>query len=192
MPRVSSSAPLAPGGVLDPRAHRRLIALTAVRSVAVATVIVVVYSLLPATRDVGSAGTVLRLAAGLAVIAAALGWQVRAITRAEHPVLRSTEAVAGLIPLHLAVFAHVHLSISRTHPTAFTEVLDHISALYFTVTVFATVGFGDIAPRSDGARLVAIVQMALNLVLLGAGIRLLFAAARRGPARTDGPVGPSP
>ena len=107
---------------------------------------------------------------------------VRAITRAEHPVLRSTEAVAALIPLHLAVFAHVYLSISRTHPSAFTEMLDHVSALYFTMTVFATVGFGDIAPRSDGARLVAIVQMALNLILLGAGIRLLFAAARRGAA----------
>lgn len=187
---MSSPVPLGTAGELDPRERRRVLALTVVRSAAVATVVFAVYALLPATRDVGSAGTFLRLLAGLAAIGAALAWQVRAITRADHPVLRSAEAVTGLITLHLAVFAHIYLSISRTHPQAFTETLDHISALYFTVTVFATVGFGDIAPRSDGARLVAIIQMALNLALLGAGIRLLFAAARHGLARIEHGTGP--
>ena len=33
---------------------------------------------------------------------------------------------------------------------SFTQPLDHTTALYFTVTVFATVGFGDIVAATDG------------------------------------------
>jgi voltage-gated potassium channel len=53
-------------------------------------------------------------------------------------------------------------------------------ALYFTVTVFPTVGFGDITPTSDATRLLVTGRMLLNLVVLGATARLLFDAAKRG------------
>ncbi len=51
------------------------------------------------------------------------------------------------------------------------------------MTVFSTVGFGDIVARSDVARLVVIVQMLGDLALLGAGARLLLGAVRRGRER---------
>ena len=69
-------------------------------------------------------------------------------------------------------------------------------ALYFSVTVFSTVGFGDIAAKSETARVVLIVQMLGDLALLGAGARVLLGAVRRGQQRrsgTDdgnGPAGP--
>jgi voltage-gated potassium channel len=54
------------------------------------------------------------------------------------------------------------------------------------VTVFSTVGFGDIAPRSEPARVVLIVQMLGDLAVLGAGVRVLLGAVRRGrQRRTD-------
>jgi hypothetical protein len=54
------------------------------------------------------------------------------------------------------------------------------------VTVFSTVGFGDIVPRSEVARIVLMVQMLGDLALLGAGARILLGAVRRGlERRTD-------
>jgi voltage-gated potassium channel len=68
----------------------------------------------------------------------------------------------------------------------FTQPLTKTDALYFTVTVFSTVGFGDITPRSEPARIVLIVQMLGDLAVLGAGVRVLLEAVRRGrQRRTD-------
>ncbi|MGP7997588.1 MAG: potassium channel family protein, partial [Streptosporangiaceae bacterium] len=58
-------------------------------------------------------------------------------------------------------------------------------ALYFAVTVFSTVGFGDITPKSEAARVVLIVQMLGDLALHGAGVRVLLGAVRRGQQRQD-------
>jgi hypothetical protein len=43
--------------------------------------------------------------------------------------------------------------------SAFGERLTHTDGLYFTVTVFSTVGFGDITAKSQAARLVVTGQM---------------------------------
>ena len=54
----------------------------------------------------------------------------------------------------------------------FTERLDHTRVLYFTITVFSTVGFGDITPRADLARIIVSIQMLLDLDILGScGVR---------------------
>ena len=63
--------------------------------------------------------------------------------------------------------------------------LTRTDTLYFTVTVFATVGFGDISPASQAARLVVTAQMILNLIVLGLGVRLIVGAAQR--ARQSNP-----
>lgn len=65
----------------------------------------------------------------------------------------------------------------------FTQPLDRDTALYFTVTVFATVGFGDIVAASNPMKLLVTVQMLLNLVVFGLVIRVITSAAQRGMAR---------
>jgi voltage-gated potassium channel len=52
--------------------------------------------------------------------------------------------------------------------------------LYLAVTVFSTVGFDDITPRGDLARIVVSIQMLLDLVVIGAVVRLLTTAAKSG------------
>jgi hypothetical protein len=44
--------------------------------------------------------------------------------------------------------------------------------------VFSTVGFGDITPRTDPARLVVSTQMLLDLAIIGVVVRMIFTAAR--------------
>jgi hypothetical protein len=112
-----------------------------------------------------------------------VGIQVPAIVKAEHPVLRALESLAILLPAYLLIFARIYLSTSLTHASAFSQPLTAASALYFTVSVFASVGFGDIVAHTDSVRLLVTVQMLLNLVVFGVVIRLVVSAARRGIAR---------
>jgi hypothetical protein len=88
--------------------------------------------------------------------------------------------------VYLLIFARIYLANSENDPAGFSRPLDHVTALYFTVTVFATVGFGDVVASSESMMLLVTAQMLLNLVVLGLGIRLLTSAARRGIARRGG------
>jgi hypothetical protein len=49
--------------------------------------------------------------------------------------------------------------------------------------VFSTVGFGDIAAKTDAARLVVAAQMLLDLILLGFGARIFVGAVKLGRDR---------
>ena len=58
-------------------------------------------------------------------------------------------------------------------------------ALYFTITIFATVGFGDITAVTQTARVVTMMQMLLDLIVLGLLIRLVLSAVQT--SQRDGP-----
>ncbi len=143
------------------------------------------YYLIPA-RSSGEGSDLPWLILELCVFGVIVGIQVPAIVKAKHPVLRAVEALAVVVPLYLLIFARIYLSSSLNDPAAFTQPLDNTTALYFTVTVFATVGFGDIVAQANNMRLLVTLQMLLNLVVLGLVIRLLALAARRGVARRGG------
>ena len=75
-----------------PEVERRALAWSVVRVVATGVAMLVFYFVLP-FRDVSAADTLLRLVGGIVLIAVAIGWQVRAISRSHQPLLRSVEAV---------------------------------------------------------------------------------------------------
>ncbi len=52
--------------------------------------------------------------------------------------------------------------------------------------MFSTVGFGDITPRTDPARIVVSVQMILDLIIIGGVVRVLFNAAQTRLKRAEG------
>jgi len=62
---------------------------------------------------------------------------------------------------------------------SFGEPLTHTDALYFTVTVFTTVGFGDITAHTEAARLLVTFQMITDVIVIGLGIQAIIEAARR-------------
>ena len=130
-----------------------------------------------------------RVLAGLLVFAGIAAWQVRAITGSPYPQVKAVEVLGLILPLYLLVFASTYYVMERAAVADFTQPLTRTDALYFTVTVFSTVGFGDIVPRAEAARVVLIVQMLGDLALLGAGARILLGAVRRGQQRRTDPGG---
>ena len=168
-----------PGG-----SGRRPVVLGATRTLFTTAGMIGVYFLLPLDRGF-TTRTVIGLAAGVLVVGLLVAWQVRLILRAPHPALRAVEGIALSVPLFLLLFATAYVQLSGTDPGAFTEPLDRVDGLYFVVTVFATVGFGDIAPVSTVARILTTVHMVGDLVLIGLVLRLFLAAVNRRRRTTE-------
>jgi len=171
-----------PNQELSQAKRRRLIFRAVLRGILVTTALVVLYYLLPLDRPWDS-DTAIRLLIGLMVFAGLTVWQVRTIAGSRYPGLRAAEALGLIIPLYLLLFASTYFVLERAAAANFTQPLTRTDALYFTVTVFTTVGFGDIAAKSETARVVLTVQMLADLALLGAGARVLLGAVRRGQQR---------
>jgi UDP-N-acetylmuramyl pentapeptide phosphotransferase/UDP-N-acetylglucosamine-1-phosphate transferase len=112
-----------------------------------------------------------------------IAWQAHAIVRSPRPQLRAIEALAATIPLLLTGFAACYVVMSETTPSTFTEALTRVDALYFSVTVFATVGFGDIAAVSSAGRGVVTAQMVVDLLVLGVGLRVITGAVQQSRER---------
>jgi hypothetical protein len=174
--------PQAPGAT-DRRARRRLVLRSVLRSVATVALLFALYALAPIEGPQTPAGTVVRLVLVLVIVAVLLAVQVGAIRSANHPDLRAVEALVTAVTVFIVLFALLYLGIAQTDPASFSQPLGRVSALYFTVTILATVGFGDISAQSDGARLLVTVQMLLGLGLVAVVVRVFSAAARAGAAR---------
>ena len=164
------------------RAPRRRVVRALLRAALTSTVLVVLYYKLPLTGAL-NASTVVLLLAGLVLFAGVISWQVRAILRSRYPALRAIEALAAAIPLFLLVFAAACVKLADTQAHAFSEPLNRTDALYFTVTVFSTVGFGDIAPVATAARVTTMLQMLGDLVVVGLVLRVMLGAVREGRER---------
>ena len=161
---------------------RRPLFLAIARTLLTPACLVVLYLLLPFDREF-TPGTLAALLAGIFAMALLVAWQVRSILRSPHPALQAVEAVALSLPLFLLLFAATYTLLSDSHPAAFTEPLSRFDSLYFVVTVFATVGFGDISAVSTVARVLVTVQMVGDLVLIGLVLRVFLTAVDRGRRR---------
>lgn len=134
------------------------------------------YFAVPFDRERGNIG--LQLLVSILAFLGAAAWEVIRILRSDLPQLRAAEAIGVLVPLFIALFSAIYLVMSTDGSGQFTESLDHLDALYFTVTILATVGFGDISAVSPGARAVVTVQMLLDIAIVATLAKVILGAAR--------------
>jgi hypothetical protein len=164
---------------LPRRVRRRLVARALVRTAVAAGGLGILYYSLPLGAR-WSRGTAVGFVVGLAVLVALIAWQARAIATAAYPRVRAIEALATTLAYFLFLFAAAYFLIANGRPDSFSEALSRTDALYLTVTVFTSVGFGDIVARTDGTRVLVMVQMLGSLAFLGAGARVLLTAVQEG------------
>jgi len=167
---------------LSPSARRRRRIVQLLWTALSAIPLLTLYYLAPLNGPL-DISTLIGFALGLVAFALVIIWQVRAIASSDAPRLRTVRAVVIGVSTLLVVFASTYSVISNGQPDSFSEPLSRTDALYFTVTVFATVGFGDIAPRSEVARIITMVQMILGLITVGLLVKILLGAMQEGLRR---------
>jgi hypothetical protein len=173
------------------RPSARRIAWTVLRVVVSIAALATLYYVLPLDHSTTTV-TVTILVIGLAWFVALVFLQVRVIIRSPWPALRAVEALAISIPFFLLLFASDYVALANLSPASFGQRLTHTDGLYFTVTVFSTVGFGDITAKTDTARLVVTLQMITDLIIYGVAIKVFVRAVRTGRQRKANPDGSPP
>ena len=166
-----------------------MILLGFIRGLAVATVLTILYFVLPFDHLADTRLWIV-ITLGIAILTVVTVREVRAVLTATQPAVRAIQALMVIGPLFLFLFAGTYFVMSQADAHNFNVAeLSRTDALYFTVTTFATVGFGDIVATSEAARVLVTVQMILDLILLGAVVRIFVSAvqmARQGATADPG------
>jgi hypothetical protein len=168
---------------LSPKVRRRALALASLRVLLTWVVVTGAYFVLPLGHE-STRQVVVRLVLDVGIMVAFIWWQSTRILHAAYPELRAIEALGSIVILFLVLFAALYLAMSNGDASTFSEPLNHTRALYFTTTVFASVGFGDITAETNGSQALVSAQMILDLVIFGAVVRLLVTAVRTGLHRS--------
>ncbi|UEA61268.1 potassium channel family protein [Gordonia otitidis] len=176
---MSGSGSRPPGEHIRVPLSGRRLASALIRPALAGCVLLVGYFLLPLdhTSDFKMIGFVV----DALLLIAFCGWEIRHFIRSPYPIATALEMLAALATFYIVAFATTYFLISEYGADGFNMRLTRIDALYFSLTVFTTTGFGDIAPASQAARVVVSVQMASAFVMIALGIHFLtlLISARR-------------
>jgi len=113
--------------------------------------------------------------------------EVRGILASPKPLVKAVRVLALGLPMLLVLFASTYVTVDGQQVDAFSEPLNRTDGLYFTVTTFATVGYGDITPRTELARVLVTIQMMVGLIAVGGIAKVVLGAARVARERTASP-----
>ena len=118
------------------------------RVLASIAVVVTACYILPFDRF-GTQAAIAVLVIGLVLPIGLIAFLARAIIQSPFPNMWATdESIATSIPLFLVLFAGIYVALAMQSANNFGRHLTHTDGLYFTVTVFSTVGFGDITAKA--------------------------------------------
>lgn len=153
------------------------------RGVVAVCVLVVAYYLAPLDGDWWPVG----VAAGFMAVAALAPLAMRAAMRvmqSDQPVRDAVASLVVLVTLLVLGFAITYYALDSHDGDQVAGLETKTDALYLSMAIAGTVGFGDIHPAGQAARAVAIVQIGTNLVAIALVVRFLTEAARQRKEQT--------
>ena len=136
---------------------------------------------LPQDDEETPAVQVVVFAVGLALLVALLTVQVRRQVRAWHAPSVRVQSVMGLL-LPLVVFFAITYYLLADQ---FVGIENRTDALYFAVVTLGTVGYGDVHPVGEGAKIATMVQIALDLVVVGVLVSIATGRVRARAERRE-------
>lgn len=139
--------------------------------------VVTLYFFAPLTRGDAPIGSLLGVAVGAVALTAIAVVVVNEARRSERQ----------LKPVHLVlvIFSLSYYLLATNSPGEFSGLHTRLDALYFSMTTMSTVGYGDVHASGQTARLLVTLQLAFNLVFVGALVGLLQDRVRRDPAKSS-------
>lgn len=90
----------------------------------------------------------------------------------DHPDARPGLVIPLLICLSVLVFATAYQGLAQ-RPGEVHGLTTRLDSLYFTLVTLATIGYGDITPQGQSARLVTILQILYTFIFLTASATAL-------------------
>ncbi len=163
---------------LTPRTGARLalhLSAAVLTAMGLSAVMVLAYALAPVPTEAWTL-TQFLIFSGicLVVFTTASLMAIYRLTRTKRPLTIGLAFAAIMATILILSYAWLYLTLSMSNADNFTESLTKASAIYFTVTVLSTVGFGDITPVGDTARLLVTSQMLLGFTLITFAIRAVM------------------
>jgi hypothetical protein len=166
-------------------AHKTRLGRRASRSVVVIGTSTVVYYATPAPGSHGVVFNVIWSTVATGVAAFVAGRQVVARVReyqtsGDRPIV-GLETLANVLFIVALLFATGYFALARW-TKQMSGIADHTDALYFSMTVLSTVGFGDIHATGSIGRGVVTAQMLFDLVFVASAVGLVVGSI---VSRTD-------
>ncbi|MFI0432542.1 MAG: potassium channel family protein [Candidatus Nanopelagicales bacterium] len=154
------------------------IAVALARAIITVAAVLLFYAWLPSDVIEDSQGVLIVATVGMILWTIVVAVLLFRIGNKPNALLRLVSGLMTIIVLLVAVFAQLDLLLYSGDPGAYSEPLNKTAALYFSMTVTATVGFGDIVAVSETARYLVTFQMLINMVFLAAAIKGILGAAQ--------------
>lgn len=157
---------------------------SALRVAGLVCVLLAAYSLLPLRGERRWLGVT---AGGLLLIASVplVVRRLQLVRVSTTPVLEAVEAISLLLTMVVVGFASIYLQVSEVEGQ-FAGMETKVDALYFTVITLSTVGFGDVVPTGQTARVLVTAQIVVNLSFIAATVRVLARTAQDRRASAQG------
>jgi voltage-gated potassium channel len=126
------------------------------------------YYFFPLTRQERPIWQLLLFVSGLALMIWLVVRQlIKQLTTGSDPGVKVRSLITLLYPA-VALFALTYLVIQNNNPTEFEGMVTRTDSLYYTVVTLGTVGYGDIHAVGQLARTITMIQIAFDLVVVGA------------------------
>ena len=150
----------------------------------VLTVVVPIVSffVLPLDREFGE------LIAALLVIGAAASLipisirQAQRVLTSPDPLFDAMRCIVSALVFLVVAFSSAYFVLAANYEDQISGLHTKLDAIYFTITILSTVGFGDISATGQTARAIVSGQMVINFAVLAVSLRVItWALKERGP-----------
>jgi hypothetical protein len=107
--------------------------------------------------------------------------QAGLVLRSPAPLFDAVRCIVSAVVFLIVAFSAAYYVLGTGYDGQIDGIVTKLDAVYFTVTILATVGFGDITADGQVARGLVTAQMVVNLAVLAVALRVVsWALKERG------------